>query len=115
MKVVYIAGPFRAPNAWLVECNIRKAEAMALAVAEAGAMPLCPHTNTRFFNGTCTDTFWIAGTLELLRRCDAIIMVQGWEKSSGARGERDVAQALDLPVFEPDEVLKLQQWLESVP
>ena len=49
MKVVYIAGPYTAPDAWQRELNIRAAEMMAMEVAKLGAMPLCPHTNTRFF------------------------------------------------------------------
>jgi len=29
MKIVYIAGPFRAPAAWQVECNIHRAKVVA--------------------------------------------------------------------------------------
>jgi len=99
MKVVYIAGPFRAANSWLVEQNIRRAEELALRVAEAGAMPLCPHCNTRFFNGTLTDEFWLAGTMALLERCDAIVLTDRWPASSGCRSERARAVELGIPIF----------------
>ncbi len=87
MKIIYIAGPFRAKTAWGIEQNIRRAEEIGLLVAQAGAMPLIPHTNTRFFHGECTEQFWIDGTMELLRRCDAAVFIPGWGKSSGANGE----------------------------
>lgn len=109
MRVIYIAGPYRGKSAWAVEQNIRRAEELAFQVAEAGAMPLCPHANTRNFNGTLTDEFWIEGTLELLRRCDAVILVKGWEKSSGTRGEIEEAKKLDLPLFYDQ--CELRAWL----
>ena len=31
MKLVYIAGPFRAPTPWQVEQNVRRAESLALS------------------------------------------------------------------------------------
>lgn len=98
--VVYIAGPFRGANAWAIECNVRRAETKALDAAGAGFIPLCPHTNTRFFHGTFSDQFWIDATLELLRRCDAVLLVPGWEASAGTRGEVDAAKRLGIPVFE---------------
>lgn len=36
VKVVYIAGPFRAATPWLVEANVRRAEEVALAVWRLG-------------------------------------------------------------------------------
>lgn len=100
MIVVFIAGPFRGETAWEVERNIRRAEDLAFEVAVAGAMPLCPHTNTRFFDGTLTDEFWLDGTMELLRRCDAVIMTDDWKRSSGARAEKAEAARIGIPVFE---------------
>ncbi len=111
MKVVYIAGPFRGENSWLVEQNVRRAERLAMQVALRGAMPLCPHTNTRFFNGTLPDEFWLDGTLELLRRCDAVSLVGGWEKSAGARGEVEEAKRLGIPVFKT--LYRLERWLAN--
>lgn len=112
MKVVYIAGPYRGATAWEVEQNIRAAEAMALEVAKRGAMPLCPHTNTRgYFEGQMPNRFWLEGTMELLRRCDAIMCLPTWEQSTGARAERSTAQDLSMPVF--DDLGKLEAWLEA--
>jgi hypothetical protein len=100
MKIVYICGPFRAPTTWEVEKNVRNAEEKALEVAQAGYMPLCPHTNTRYFDGLLNDKFWLDGTLELLRRCDAVVLVRGWKDSHGARAEMEEAQRLSIPIYE---------------
>lgn len=99
MKVVYVAGPFRGPSAWDIECNIRRAETLALEVWRLGAAALCPHTNTRFFQNAAPDDVWLKGDLELLKRCDAMILTEDWGRSSGARAERDYALELGLPIF----------------
>ena len=111
MKVAYIAGPYRAENPWEVERNIRRAEELAFRVACQGVMPLCPHALTRFFDGTITDVFWLKGTTELLRRCDSVVLTDGWEDSSGVRDEIDVAAELVMPVFESEtEWIKFVRW-----
>lgn len=99
MRVVYIAGPFRAPTAWGIEQNVRAAEATAFRVASMGFAPLCPHANTRFFHGTLTDAFWLEATMELLRRCDAVMLSEGWDNSSGTKAEIREAERLGIPVF----------------
>lgn len=99
MKVIYVAGPFRGPNAWEIEQNIRRAEALSLEVWRMGAAALCPHTNTRFFQGAADDSVWLDGDLELLARCDAILMTPDWTRSSGARAEHDFAKERQIPVI----------------
>lgn len=108
--IVYIIGPFRASTTWAVEQNVRRAEELALQVVDAGAMPLCPHTNTRFFHGIGPDAFWLEGTLELLRRSDAAITVDGWERSTGSKGEVGEADRLGLPMFHA--IPPLRRWVE---
>lgn len=102
MLLVYVAGRFSAPTRAGVEANIAKAVDVALSVATAGAFPVTPHANTAHpdFEKLQPYEFWIDGTLELLRRCDAVLMVPGWEESRGARGEREEAQRLGKPVFD---------------
>ena len=99
LPVVYIAGPYRAPTPWQVLAHVRAAQEAALAVWKMGAVALCPHSNTGLFDGECPDEVWLQGDLELLRRCDAVLMIGAWAQSQGALGERRLAEALELPIF----------------
>jgi hypothetical protein len=110
VKLVYVAGAFRAASAWLVEQNIRKAEALALEVWKLGAAVVCPHTNTRFFDGALPDATFLAGDLEILSRCDAVLMVEGWEQSRGAVAESVFATDKGIRVF--TDIAALAQWLD---
>src|SRR5436309_15845129 len=87
MKVVYVAGPFRGKSYWDQENNIRRAETLALDAWRLGCAVICPHTNTRFFDGAVPDSVWLDGDLELLKRCDAVLMTPDWLKSTGASAE----------------------------
>lgn len=109
IKIVYVAGKFTGKNSWEIHRNVFHAESLGMAVADAGAMPLMPHANTAHFHGTVTDAFWYKGTLALLKRCDAMILVPGWEDSKGTRAEAEWARANGMPVFERVEELKA--WL----
>ena len=60
----------------------------------------------RNYPGTLPDEFWLEGTLELLRRCDAVFLIPGWEQSTGSRSELDEATRLGLPVFDNVEALR---------
>ena len=98
VPVVYVAGPFRAPTAWGIEQNVRRAEEVGAQLAQAGFFPLIPHANTRFFQGIAPDALWLQGTQQLLRMCDAVTMVSGWTSSEGSMAELKLAQSLQIPV-----------------
>lgn len=98
-KVVYIAGPYRAKCEWDVVQNIRNAELLALEVWRLGVVALCPHKNTALFGGAADDSYWLEGDLELLRRSDAMVLVEGWENSSGTIEEVIFAIEHRIPVF----------------
>lgn len=110
MRVVYVAARFTAPDGWTQAKYIRSAEVVGMAVAEAGAMPLMPTSNTRSYAGTLDEKFWYAGTLELLRRCDAMILTPGWNGSRGVAAEIAEARLFGIPVFE--RVDELKTWLQ---
>ena len=88
MRVAYIAGPYRAKNGRTVIENIREAEAVAIKYWKKGYAVICPHLNTAFFDGLCPDQVWLNGDLEILRRCDTIVMMHGHRDSVGA-GSQD--------------------------
>jgi hypothetical protein len=109
LPVVYIAGKYRAPTVWQVQANIRTAQEAALEVWKSGAVALCPHSNTGLFQGECDESVWLEGDKELLRRCDAVLMIADWRESSGARAEYTLAVEIGLPVFE--HIRRLQAWV----
>jgi hypothetical protein len=108
MKVVYVAGKFRSTNpdgtsnAWGVCQNVRAAEEVGLAVWKLGHAALVPHLNTAHFQDAdgLPDKLWLDGDLEILRRCDAVVLVPGWERSKGALAEITAANQLGIPVFD---------------
>lgn len=99
MKLIYIAGPYRGPNAWAIEQNIRRAEDAAAKVWAAGHAALCPHANSRHMDGVTSDENFLVGTMEMLRRCDAILLVAGWRESQGSRAEQTFAASVGMPIF----------------
>lgn len=109
MKVIYIAGPFRGPNHWAVEQNIRRAETLALEAWRLGCAVICPHTNTRFFDGAADDKIWLDGDIEIMLRCDAVLLTDNWQQSSGAKAEVAVARDAKIPVLLS--LQELQSWL----
>lgn len=111
MRVVYVAGPYRAKTEWGVMCNIHAAERLALEVWRAGAVALCPHKNTALFGGAADDSVWLAGDLELLRRSDAVILTDDWTESTGAIDEVLFAIEHNIPVF--TYFVNLVYWLEE--
>lgn len=110
-RVVYVAGKFRGASAWEVEQNVRRAETVALDVWRLGAAAVCPHTNTRYFDGAAPDAAFLEGDLEILRRCDAVILVDGWEHSAGASAEAREALRCGLPIFTTLD--RLARWLRG--
>lgn len=99
MKVFYIAGPYRANNPREILENIRAAEAVAIKIWEAGHIALCPHLNSRFMDGICDDSVFLEGAIELMKRCDGIALVPGWEKSKGTLAEVEIARKLNIPIY----------------
>lgn len=104
--VIFIAGPFRAENAWLIERNIRAAEETGLALmvaAEAcedfGIAALIPHTLYRFFQGAAPDRVWLDADMEMLRRCDGALFIDGWQASTGAVAEYNECERRDIPIY----------------
>jgi hypothetical protein len=108
MKVIYVAGPLRGGNAWEMELNIRRAEALALEVWKMGAAAICPHAMNRFYFGALGkmgDQAFLDGDFEIITRCDAILFTEDWMDSTGALMEHKVARKEGIPiVYDLDEL-----------
>jgi hypothetical protein len=114
MKLIYIAGPYNAETPWATEQNIRVAEEIAFEVARCGTMPVCPHTMSRFWAKTLTEDFWIAGTMQLMRKCDGVVMIPNWTTSSGSMAEYEEACTIGLAKHVYKDFELLQDWLRRL-
>lgn len=111
--LVYVAGPYRAEKDVLVARNVQRARELGDAVNRAGAFAVVPHQLGLGLADSADEPRWLAGTLEVMRGCRAVALVEGWEKSSGSRGEVREAGRLGLPVFEPGpgQVQRVFEWV----
>ena len=100
MKLIYIAGPYRSDTEYGVKLNIDRAEAVALKYWKAGYAVFCPHKNSAFMGGSCPDETWLEGGLAILRRCDIIVMMEGWKNSTGSIMEYNLACKLGLEIWD---------------
>ena len=100
MKLVYIAGAYRSRfgilgRAW----NISRARKVAKLLWRMGFAVLCPHSNSAFMDGCAPDGVFLRGDIEMLKRCDAIVLMPGFAKSQGAQAEYFTAQSYGITKF----------------
>ena len=103
MKLIYIAGPYRSADPMQVEQNILNARKLAVKIANDGRFfPVTPHLCTGGFEhaSTATDEYFLRGTMDLLRACHAMVLIDGWEKSSGTKDEIKTAVDMGMTIFD---------------
>jgi len=84
--IVYLAGPYSGN----VDDNISRARKISIELWEAGYYVVCPHLNTAHFEIDCRCTYenYMRGDIEILSKCDAVVMLPGWQNSAGASREK---------------------------
>jgi hypothetical protein len=110
MKLVFVIGKYNAPTVWEREQNIRLAESVGLMIARMGAMPIIPHSMTRFFFGSLSESFWIEGLQTILLRADAAFCLDNWVNSPGSKEEHTLAVTNGIPVFYTFE--RIKEWID---
>jgi hypothetical protein len=95
MKVIFISGKYRGD----IDTNIETAKKAAIKLWQAGYAVICPHLNTAHFDGLCPDSVWLAGDLEIMKRCDAIYLLSNWIESEGAIKEAEIARQMGLEIM----------------
>lgn len=98
--LVYVSGKYSAPTHDEVQANIDAAAVIAKELWQKGHAVICPHLNTAHFEiPGVTYEDYIKGDLNMVRRCDAMVMVPGWKDSRGACEERAYAEQLGIPIY----------------
>lgn len=107
MKVAYVAGPYRAKTIYGITQNIEKAKKLAVKLWKKGYAVICPHANSALMDGACDDSAFLDGGLELVRRSDFIVLVDGWKDSTGTLKEIELANELGIPVYHEEDIVAI--------
>lgn len=99
-KVIYIAGPYRGSTPEKIQQNIHSARTVAAKAAGHGLYVVIPHNMSSGIEMVAPEAYWLAATMELMRRCDAVLLCPGWVESKGTMAEIDEAHRLGIPVYE---------------
>ena len=104
--LIYTAGPYsQTAGVGTVEENIQRAKDIAVILWDKGYTVLCPHLNTAGFETltSLSNKDFVDRDLEMVERCDGIVMLPYWESSLGAVRELECARNAGLQVwFWPD-------------
>jgi len=102
--LIYVAGPYTADTPEEEKANVQRAATIAKELWSIGHSVICPHLNTLGFEKS--DLTWeliLRGDLQIIQRCDAVVMVPDWEHSRGSNLEYEYAIHNNIPVYEyPD-------------
>lgn len=102
MKLFYVAGPLNsgALNEVERQANILNSERVQRAILLAGAAAINVLSSNRYMEDLgFSFEQWLEMDEEILSRCDAVVFVEGWQNSKGARREYHFATAKGIPVF----------------
>lgn len=100
MLLAYVAGPYRAATPEQVRANVEAAKQVASTLWAQGIAAICPHANTEFMDGQLPDRTFLDGDMEMLCRCDLLVLVTPhYECSAGTRMEVALAGEEGIPVF----------------
>ena len=102
--LIYVSGPYSGEDSKAIKENIKQAANMAGALWSMGHAVICPHTNTgepylSKKNCSADCDMYIEGDLNMISRCDALVMTKKWETSKGAKIEWDYANSLGIPIY----------------
>lgn len=104
MKVMYIAGAYRGKTVWRTRQNIKKAEEAAAKYWQEGFAVICPHKNSALMDGLVSEDHWLDAYIEILKRCDIILMLDNWRESEGAKQELKIAVNHGITVWYEEEI-----------
>lgn len=113
---VYVAGPMtpRGEGNHAIEflTNLRKGIEVCLTLIEHGFAPFSPFLDFLYWiaGGQLTEEQVKKISATFLRVCDCVLLLDGWEQSSGCRNELKIASEVGLPAF--DTIEEVVAWAE---
>ncbi len=106
---VYIAGPYMEQGGghdWAyytnIDMHITEARYWAIHLVDQNIPYFCPHLNSAHFEVFCPAAkleFWYDMDNLFLPHSSALLLIPGWDKSTGARDEKGLAEELGIPCY----------------
>lgn len=95
--LIYVAGKYSGD----VDANIAEARKVAIALWEKGHAVICPQLNSAHMEKDCKVDYetYMAGDFNMISRCDALVMIDNWKDSAGAKREHEYALCLGMPIY----------------
>ncbi|MFA6274291.1 MAG: DUF4406 domain-containing protein [Candidatus Paceibacterota bacterium] len=120
MKIIFIAGPFRGDGSTETkEKNVGIAKKFVHLFIENQIPYYSPHLNIDqeaiYLDENAGKLAWQLNA-EILKRCDALAVLPGWENSGGTREEIENTTKLSLPIFYLDQENSIQEiinWMKN--
>jgi hypothetical protein len=99
--LLYVSGPYTADTPGGIDANVAEARKVGIELWERGHVVIVPHLNTLHFEQDCKleHADYIRGDLQIIARCDGMVMLPTWGASRGAREEHEYAQAIGVPIW----------------
>lgn len=111
--IIYLATPIRPKGNQTLDGNVAKAKQIALELWKKGYTVICPAANSDLPISLAEKELearrWLDGDIEILARCDAVVVAPGWERSDGVKGEITCAGMYGIPVHFYPELPELDQ------
>ena len=103
-RLIFISGPYKAKTEKEKNSNIWHAMQAAIRLWQKDWFVICPHLNTAHFENLTKldESIWLEGDLEILRRCDCVFMLKGYETSTGSLMELELAERLQKAIYYED-------------
>ncbi len=99
MEVAYVAGPYRSRwGIFGIFLNVLKSRYIAKRLWAKGYAVVCPHSNSAFFK-SCSEDIILKGYIEILKRCDLVVLTSDWRRSEGAVKEVVVCIESSIPIY----------------
>ena len=103
-RLIFVSGPYNARTEEEKRANIWHAVRVACRLWELGFFVICPHLNSANFEfyTNLDESVWVEGDLEMVRRCDCVFMLKGYETSTGSLMELELAEKLQKAIYYED-------------
>jgi hypothetical protein len=87
-----------------IELNVSKARVAVEDVLRAGWVPICPNVFWHPFAEFQDYRFWLEAAISLMETCDILVLVPGWELSSGVASEIRRAKEIGILILTLEEL-----------